>query len=64
MIFTQITVVIGFVVLAFIVYTVVLQQATQDIVKELLNQEKIVGTNMKGEQENVWKCEYKATTKI
>ncbi|HHL0974465.1 TPA: hypothetical protein ACQUHP_006252 [Bacillus cereus] len=52
MIFTQITVVIGFVVLAFIVYTVVLQQAIQDIVKELLNQEKIVRTNMKGEQED------------
>ncbi|SDZ40766.1 hypothetical protein [Bacillus sp. 166amftsu] len=51
MLFTQITVVIGAIVLGFLMFTVILQQVTQDIVQELLNQENIVET--KGEQENV-----------
>ncbi|WP_176527719.1 hypothetical protein [Bacillus sp. AFS023182] len=51
MLFTQITVVTGAIVLGFLMFTVILQQVTQDIVQELLNQENIVET--KGEQENV-----------
>ncbi|WP_179865801.1 hypothetical protein [Bacillus pseudomycoides] len=51
MLFTQITVVIGSIVLGFLMFTVILQQVTQDIVQELLNQENIVES--KGEQENV-----------
>lgn len=54
MLFTQITFLIGCIILAFLVYTVALQQVTQDIVKELLNQKNIVGTNRKGEQEDVF----------
>ncbi|MFK4322866.1 hypothetical protein RVY75_29855 (plasmid) [Bacillus mycoides] len=39
--FTQLMIIIGMMVLAFIVYTVSLQQITQDIVRELLNQKEI-----------------------
>ncbi|MEK4916211.1 hypothetical protein [Bacillus sp. FSL E2-8887] len=38
---TQLMIIIGMMVLAFIVYTVFLQQVTQDIVRELLNQKEI-----------------------
>ncbi|MCZ6944850.1 hypothetical protein EJ131_31285 [Bacillus mycoides] len=38
---TQLMIIIGMMVLAFIVYTVSLQQITQDIVRELLNQKEI-----------------------
>ncbi|QWG87668.1 hypothetical protein [Bacillus mycoides] len=38
---TQLMIIIGMMVLAFIVYTVSLQQVTQDIVRELLNQKEI-----------------------
>ncbi|WP_176545585.1 hypothetical protein [Bacillus pseudomycoides] len=51
MLFTKITVVVGSIVLGFLMFTVILQQVTQDIVEELLNQENIVET--KGGQENV-----------
>ncbi|WP_219375906.1 hypothetical protein [Bacillus mycoides] len=48
---TQLMIIIGMMVLAFIVYTVSLQQVTQDIVRELLNQKEIerksVGNNKK-----------------
>ncbi|QWG59518.1 hypothetical protein [Bacillus mycoides] len=38
---TQLMIIIGMMVLAFIVYTVSLQRVTQDIVRELLNQKEI-----------------------
>ncbi|MEW9184159.1 hypothetical protein AB2553_28275 [Bacillus mycoides] len=38
---TQLMIIIGMMVLVFIVYTVSLQQVTQDIVRELLNQKEI-----------------------
>ncbi|MBW3496634.1 hypothetical protein [Bacillus sp. FDAARGOS_1420] len=38
---TQLMIIIGMMVLAFIAYTVSLQQITQDIVRELLNQKEI-----------------------
>ncbi|MFA2812024.1 hypothetical protein [Bacillus mycoides] len=48
---TQLMIIIGMMVLVFIVYTVSLQQVTQDIVRELLNQKEIerksVGNNKK-----------------
>ncbi|WJE84588.1 hypothetical protein [Bacillus sp. DX3.1] len=54
MLFTQIIVVIGLIVSAFIVYTVVLQQVTQEVVHELLNKEKVAGTNTKDNKENAF----------
>ncbi|MDY8164715.1 hypothetical protein P4310_18855 [Bacillus thuringiensis] len=38
---TQLMIIIGMMVLVFIVYTISLQQVTQDIVRELLNQKEL-----------------------
>ena len=38
---TQLMIIIGMMVLVFIVYTISLQQVTQDIVRELINQKEL-----------------------
>ncbi|MCZ6945052.1 hypothetical protein EJ131_32420 [Bacillus mycoides] len=38
---TQLMIIIGMMVLAFLVYTISLQQITQDIVREILDQKEV-----------------------
>ncbi|HDR7596357.1 TPA: hypothetical protein QCX59_005655 [Bacillus mycoides] len=49
---TQLMIIIGMMVLVFIVYTVSLQQVTQDIVRELLNQKEIERKSVKNNKKD------------